>query len=161
MARRSRATRLLRRMTVLVTLVLVLLCVVTCWVSVAWYPDGERVLAVSGGAACFYQLPGKNNWTPRSVRMYTRPWNSGRLKPLWPYYDHPRIGPFRSREIMLELPLWLPTLAAAVFAPFLWWLDRRRILPGHCARCGYDLTGNVSGMCPECGKRIAETSETT
>lgn len=21
----------------------------------------------------------------------------------------------------------------------------------HCIRCGYDLTGNVSGVCPECG----------
>ena len=23
---------------------------------------------------------------------------------------------------------------------------------GHCAACGYDLTGNVSGVCPECGQ---------
>jgi hypothetical protein len=23
--------------------------------------------------------------------------------------------------------------------------------PGHCRRCGYDLAGNVSGACPECG----------
>jgi hypothetical protein len=23
--------------------------------------------------------------------------------------------------------------------------------PGHCQRCGYDLTGNESGICPECG----------
>lgn len=22
--------------------------------------------------------------------------------------------------------------------------------PGHCGRCNYDLTGNVSGICPEC-----------
>ena len=33
-------------------------------------------------------------------------------------------------------------------------LDRRarRPPPGHCRRCGYDLTGNVSGRCPECGR---------
>lgn len=24
-----------------------------------------------------------------------------------------------------------------------------------CSRCGYDLTGNVSGVCPECGTPIA------
>lgn len=24
--------------------------------------------------------------------------------------------------------------------------------PGHCAHCGYDLTGNTSGRCPECGR---------
>jgi hypothetical protein len=23
---------------------------------------------------------------------------------------------------------------------------------GLCARCGYDLTGNISGTCPECGQ---------
>ena len=25
-----------------------------------------------------------------------------------------------------------------------------------CARCGYDLTGNVSGKCPECGASLTE-----
>ena len=25
---------------------------------------------------------------------------------------------------------------------------------GCCSDCGYDLTGNQSGRCPECGKRI-------
>lgn len=24
---------------------------------------------------------------------------------------------------------------------------------GHCQACGYDLRGNVSGVCPECGTR--------
>ena len=28
--------------------------------------------------------------------------------------------------------------------------DRRDA--GRCTRCGYDLTGNVSGVCPECGR---------
>ena len=28
---------------------------------------------------------------------------------------------------------------------------RRRPKPGCCSSCGYDLTGNVSGRCPECG----------
>lgn len=30
-------------------------------------------------------------------------------------------------------------------------LDRER--NGFCTRCGYDLTGNVSGVCPECGTK--------
>ena len=25
---------------------------------------------------------------------------------------------------------------------------------GLCKTCGYNLTGNVSGVCPECGKRV-------
>ena len=28
---------------------------------------------------------------------------------------------------------------------------RRRLDAGQCVQCGYDLTGNVSGICPECG----------
>ena len=26
----------------------------------------------------------------------------------------------------------------------------------HCQKCGYNLTGNVSGICPECGTRIEQ-----
>lgn len=29
--------------------------------------------------------------------------------------------------------------------------DYRPFAVGHCQKCGYDLTGNVSGLCPECG----------
>lgn len=50
------------------------------------------------------------------------------------------------------------TLWHAASAPILvvvaWIVRRRRsrpIPPGHCT-CGYDLTGNVSGICPECGR---------
>jgi len=30
-----------------------------------------------------------------------------------------------------------------------------RIRPGHCVHCGYNLTGNTSGICSECGTAIA------
>ncbi len=55
-------------------------------------------------------------------------------------------------ETTLGLPLWIPFLAALLPTAYLWHKDRR-IPPGHCERCGYDLTGNVSGVCPECGTR--------
>ncbi len=48
-------------------------------------------------------------------------------------------------------PLWMPLLVLAVPTAVLWWRDRRRIQPGHCPKCGYNLTGNLSGRCPECG----------
>ena len=29
---------------------------------------------------------------------------------------------------------------------------------GHCRHCGYNLTGNISGRCPECGEEaVSET----
>jgi RNA polymerase subunit RPABC4/transcription elongation factor Spt4 len=31
---------------------------------------------------------------------------------------------------------------------------RSRIRRGLCVQCGYDLTGNQSGICPECGRNI-------
>ena len=31
-----------------------------------------------------------------------------------------------------------------------------RIPPGHCQKCGYDLTGNESGTCPECGLEVEQ-----
>jgi len=33
-----------------------------------------------------------------------------------------------------------------------------RMASGHCVKCGYDLRGNVSGKCPECGERKATTA---
>lgn len=30
---------------------------------------------------------------------------------------------------------------------------------GFCGRCGYDLTGNVSGVCPECGWNLPDRRE--
>lgn len=41
-------------------------------------------------------------------------------------------------------PLWW-----AVTCP---WRARRRRRRGLCEGCGYDLTGNVSGVCPECAR---------
>jgi len=51
-----------------------------------------------------------------------------------------------------EIPLWMPFLLLAAPTAYLFWLDRRRIPPHCCQRCGYDLTGNTSGVCPECGR---------
>jgi len=31
-------------------------------------------------------------------------------------------------------------------------LRRRRLKCGLCGKCGYDLRGSVSGVCPECGQ---------
>jgi hypothetical protein len=31
---------------------------------------------------------------------------------------------------------------------------RRRPRKGLCIKCGYDLTGNESGICPECGTEV-------
>jgi len=49
------------------------------------------------------------------------------------------------------VPCWLLLVLTAIPTAWLWHRDRRRIRPGCCLRCGYDLTGNTSGVCSECG----------
>jgi rubrerythrin len=41
-----------------------------------------------------------------------------------------------------------------VLFPFM--RDIEVVKPGtsHCTNCGYNLTGNTSGKCPECGSRV-------
>ncbi len=50
------------------------------------------------------------------------------------------------------IPLWmiiLPCACAAIVA----WPSKPNLL-NHCRRCDYNLTGNESGVCPECGEQI-------
>lgn len=48
--------------------------------------------------------------------------------------------------VSLEWLFFLIALSTAV----LWWRGRKRQHEGHCRQCGYNMTGNVSGRCPEC-----------
>lgn len=54
---------------------------------------------------------------------------------------------------------FVPGVAAAAMigAPFLV-LRRRAPTAGHCTQCSYDLTGNTSGRCPECGEPVGRSS---
>ena len=51
------------------------------------------------------------------------------------------------------IPLWIPLAIIALPTAWLWRRDRRHP-PGHCQRCGYDLTGNVTGVCSECATKV-------
>ncbi len=53
---------------------------------------------------------------------------------------------------LLSYPFWLPLMPIIIVTVAVWWRERRRVPAGHCWNCRYDLTGNVSGVCPECGK---------
>jgi hypothetical protein len=53
----------------------------------------------------------------------------------------------------IRFPLWIWPPIWGLLAALSWrrWVVvRRRLRPG-CNACGYDLTGNTSGQCPECG----------
>jgi hypothetical protein len=54
----------------------------------------------------------------------------------------------------LIFPVWIPLALVAVSTAFFWYRDGRPP-PGRCQGCGYYLTGNVTGRCPECGESCA------
>lgn len=58
-----------------------------------------------------------------------------------------------------EGPLILVIFLIVVVPGWFWWrmgrAERdRRANSNQCLKCGYDLYGNVSGVCPECGRSI-------
>ncbi len=61
----------------------------------------------------------------------------------------------------VTFPYWFPCVAFLVYPTiaFIRYIPHplrryRRRKRGLCVRCGYNLTGNVSGVCPECGTAI-------
>ncbi len=52
------------------------------------------------------------------------------------------------------VPLWLPTIGFLSLTGIVAY--RKRVPKGHCRCCGYNLVGNVSGICPECGNKFGD-----
>jgi len=62
-------------------------------------------------------------------------------------------------SLRFAIPLWCPLLLLTVYPSIAFIRGplrryRRRRKRGLCVRCGYNLTGNVSGVCPECGTPV-------
>ncbi len=61
----------------------------------------------------------------------------------------------QSGRSYVVIPLWILLLSSGLAALILWYRHRPP-KPGYCAVCGYNLTGNMSGVCPECGTEITQ-----
>lgn len=70
----------------------------------------------------------------------------------------------RARFIRLAIPFWMLVVGSS-FYPLLAFVrvqvHRHRQRKGRVCRCGYDLTGNESGICPECGREIVKRHRET
>ena len=117
----------------------------TSHLATVTYDRGQVHLRLADGAAVLFidsAPPGKGI-----------PWGTG-----WNAYRG--IGPlkvgfegiirFSRGNYMLRAPLGALIVILVVPTIVLARTDRRA-WPDHCRRCAYDLTGNESGVCPECG----------
>lgn len=84
-----------------------------------------------------------------SQPAYSYNWSYGAL---WPEFTWG--GESLGGDTHLSVPLWMPLALIGLPTARLWWRDRRRGRAGCCAACGYDLTGNVTGRCSECGAEV-------
>ena len=82
-------------------------------------------------------------------------------------FEFPRFNDYRDNaggyHCAVTMPFWLLLLLTAIPTAWLWHRDRRLISssPDHqlCSGCGYDLTGNLSGVCPECGEKLTTVAQ--
>lgn len=83
-------------------------------------------------------------------------YNSTRLA-RWPGVLAARDNVYHQMILVLH-PLWL--VAILLLQPVILYLRARTgraVSSSACRCCSYDLTGNVSGVCPECGTAIRST----
>jgi len=130
-----------------------------CFGAAVWSANGR-------GTCCWSQTPARKDRS-RELYAYSRP-DVARYDGLQSAYCKPMLqhgiagaacGRWqntsgRASWGVVVLPYWmvlspltiLPVLRGGAVA-----IALRRKRAGRCQLCGYDLTGNVSGVCPECG----------
>ena len=124
--------------------------VVAVWVaaSVFFAPRAVRVVHWQGDYGIKLEIPTRME-VPRSGIPGDHPLPVYHMRVMWsPEIDRDIASGFTR----LCVPLWPAVLLAWSYVLFRWW--KRRVRPGYCVGCGYDLTGNVSGVCPECGRSV-------
>jgi hypothetical protein len=136
-----------RRATGMLLALMGLICLVLVGVAIAWphriiwgalVGDNCALVAASGGVEISHRVSHEGYQLILPVIELRR-------LVVWPECANPAH---------VILPLWLPGVALLSAGTALLW-HRRRPREGYCSTCGYNLTGNVSGRCPECGTPMA------
>jgi hypothetical protein len=118
-----------------------ILCLSSYFVGAGSTPPGPRfrIVRVDEGDDYLVLLPGRLErqfYTPYAPKWYFEGSMSLYIPPL------------------IFLVIGLVLTAAGKYLP-------PRFPVGSCRHCGYNLTGNTSGICPECGTPVPQKSEAT
>ena len=133
-----------------------LLCVLiaAAFVVSGWWEIALQVPTSRGPA--FFMSAGSalivtDEWLSVSVSADSHSWGLSR----WNKWTNTRyvngVPPYF--VTYLTFPIYAVFLAVAIPTLLVWRFWPKPVKPGHC-RCGYDLHGNESGVCPECGVEV-------
>lgn len=159
-----------RRIVPTISLLMLMACLAlwvrscTSFESILWgYPQGQRQLSSNSGTLFYsdWENPDPSS-TGLPVTYTCHPAYSAQLA-YWSEQCVHFIGfTFTWRTptnptFQIGVPYWL--ICLAISFPCLIRVTRyvkakQRKAQGVCINCGYNLTGNVSGICPECGEKI-------
>ncbi len=126
-----------------------LLVTVFSFTAVQHFYIDHYIIGIAGGGIDFYDVIFKVGSIEPSISFTT--WSIRWL----PEIENNPSSKFYNCTAFI--PVWM--VAPLVFIPtYLLWRKDRRTPKGHCKNCGYNLIGNVSGKCSECGQPISEVS---
>ncbi|GMU24130.1 MAG: hypothetical protein AMXMBFR13_42070 [Phycisphaerae bacterium] len=116
------------------------------WPEFQW--DGGSFKGITAGVTHVDGPPGTI-----TADQLLEAWHSGvlneRMGLKWPVLHAIWMGTH-----CIVVPLWIPMLVSGLAVAFCAGRALRRPRGGCCPACGYNLTGNVSGVCPECGSPV-------
>ena len=145
MRRRSRLPRVAKWGGVMVCGLLIAVAVVNLrYTVICALPDGSGLGSGSGVVGVAWRY-----WAGRGMGVIMEEADEWRFWPPLIVYSDPS-------GLIIAVPIWFLLLMISIPTIVLWRLDHSPA-PGHCP-CGYDLRGNVSGTCPECGREAAAES---
>lgn len=145
------------------------LWVATLFVSLFWVSSSYRIVFGLSRGAIVVELGSEYCTTP-TTRQLT---SGGHCIP-WSQYEHTSAwaslkynmsslswipGIFRGHPLLhgesrIVCPLWLVVFVCVLMLPIGRAVGSARGAGAACGRCSYDLTGNTSGICPECGTPV-------
>lgn len=129
-----------QRLLVVLSIGLIGLLLFSGFVGVHWcYGNRGETIGFGLGLVWWTSEPLYAPEIPFEISRYSRP----NIELLWEF-----------RDGMVAMPLWIPS-AVCVCATLVILRSKNApvVYPG-CPTCGYNLTGNTSGVCPECGKSV-------
>lgn len=120
--------------------------------GVLWFLTRRPILsAVVGSAAAMAATSALKDVLPCNYWVHA---NNFIIEPFFKFHclKDPLEG-FLSLVFHVGIPVLVLSGVARIF--------RSPVAAGCCRQCGYDLTGNTSGVCPECGTLRARPEKST